>query len=703
MRAFILTRMTSPPRRHTIAAAFIVALATLASHWPALHAGFIWDDDDYVTHTRHQRTLDDLARIWTDTGFTPQFYPLTHTTFWVEYHLWGFKPMGYHAVNIALHAASSCLLALLLRRLGFAFFPAWGAGLLFAVHPLTVESVAWVTERKNTLCAFFTLLSCHALVGFYRLDKPDNEPDTDTVIHKAMLFSLALLAFVAALTSKTVAAVLPPAFALVLWWKSPRQDFRRLLPLVPMLILGALMGRITATLEKTHVGAVGQDWQIPPLDRALIAGRVVWFYLRQWVVPHPIMFIYPRWTPDPTAAWQYAFPLAMAALLAGLLLARRRIGKGPAVLLMIYLGCLAPASGFFDIYPMRFSFVADHFAYLALMPLAVATAAVAAIFMKRSLILQAQIVGVIALIAMVLGCLTWSRAHAYRDSESLWFDNYLKNPTSMFGLVALASTREAAKLDDHALGFLEKAEQHHPDHPYTHTSLATFYERHNRPDDALASYLAAISKFRGIEPERGFAHLAAGRLLKAAGRHAEAIPHFELALECRPLDADAAFNLGQYRQDQQRWPEAAALFERVVEIRPGDVAAWYNLGYSHQQSNRPADAANAYGRVLELDPAHARAHNNLGVLLASANRPADAVPHFEAVLKQSPDDLAAMRNLAVTLLRAGRPAPALRVFQLGAQTATRLGNQAMADDFTQRAAALENALKSGTGGRSTGP
>src|SRR5437870_3711674 len=375
------------------APALALVLLVVATYLPALRAGFIWDDDAYVTANATLRSFDGLRRIWLEPGAVPQYYPLTFTSLWLDYHLWGLHPLGYHLVNVLLHAANAILVWLVGRRL--ALPGAWFAAAVFAVHPVHVESVAWVTERKNVLSGALYLA---AFLAYLRAAGGARGA-----------YGLALGLFVGALLAKTVTCTLPVVLLLVLWWRNGRVDVA---PLLPFFVLGAAAGFVTAWTEGHHVGATGELWRLSLPDRCLIAGRALWFYAAKLAWPHPLAFIYARWHVDAAVWWQYLFPLAAAATVAALHLARGRIGSGPLVAALCYVATLAPAPGFVNVYPMRYSFVADHFHYLASLP-PIALAAAGATRLPRP-----QVIGAGVLLA--LGTLAWRQALVYRDAETIW-------------------------------------------------------------------------------------------------------------------------------------------------------------------------------------------------------------------------------------------------------------------------------------------
>ena len=406
----------------------LLVLFALVAYWPTLSCGFIWDDDDYVEHNKVLEAPAGLVRIWTEPTASPQYYPLVFTTFWIERRLYDLDPAGYHAVNVLLHAANGLLLWRLLRRLAIPV--AWFAAALFVLHPVEVESVAWITERKNVLSGFLYLASALAYLRF-------RPPDRETTDWRWYAASLGL--FVLALLSKTVTCSLPAALLLVTWWKRPRLGWRDLGPLAPMFVVGAALAGVTVWMERHHVGATGIDFALTPADRILIAGRAVCFYLGKLIWPVDLAFIYARWTIDPTSAEQWTYPIAVALLLAAAWFGRRIVGKGPLVALLFFVGTLLPALGFIDVYPMKFSFVADHFQYLA----SIGPLTLFAVAGKRGLeLLFAKRPGMPALIGaawlMALGVLTWAQVSIYVDRTELWTDTLRKDPDSWIGHQNLA-------------------------------------------------------------------------------------------------------------------------------------------------------------------------------------------------------------------------------------------------------------------------
>jgi len=275
----------------------LLVFMTLLAYQQVWHCGFIWDDDSYIIDNVTLRSWHGLWRIWTEITATPQYYPLVHTSFWVEYHLWGLNPLGFHVVNVCLHAVAVILLWRLLLELELP--GAWLAAAIFAVHPLGVESVAWITERKNVLSAVFYF---SAALAYFRFSV-GRDPGRRTKGARWFWYIGSLTLFVFALLSKTVTCSLPAALLLVAWWKTGRLKWREVFPLVPFFVIGLAMGIVTAWIERHQLHAQGGEWALTFGQRILIAGRVFWFYAGKLFWPDKLTFIYPRWAVSVNSAF----------------------------------------------------------------------------------------------------------------------------------------------------------------------------------------------------------------------------------------------------------------------------------------------------------------------------------------------------------------------------------------------------------------
>lgn len=479
----------STKKNQTLLVAAGLALLTLLAYLPALQGGFIWDDDLHITENEHLHNLTGLREIWFKPGATIQYYPLVHTCFWVEYHLWGLWAPGYHFDSVLLQSLNAVLVGLILSRLGVR--GAWFAAAIFAVHPVHVESVAWASERKNLLSGAFYLLSLLAFIRFAKLEKrADTDADqasrgTDEGTREWRVYFLALALFVCALLSKTVTCSLPAILLVLCWWKRGRVTLRDFGPLVPVFVIGAALGLTTAWLEKHVVGAGGTDWSFTFLDRFLLAGRALWFYASKLIWPAELIFIYPRWQIDSHIAWQYAFPLAAAGVVLTLWLMRNRIGRGPLTAVLVFALTLFPALGFIDVFPFRYSFVADHFQYLASLGLITLFAACASGLGRLGKLPQ---VAVSAAIIAVLAMFTWNQGYTYKNLEMLWRDTLEKNNGATIAHFNLANLLAHRGSDEEALVHYSAAIQQKPTFFEAYTNRADTLTHMNRLREAFADY-----------------------------------------------------------------------------------------------------------------------------------------------------------------------------------------------------------------------
>ncbi|MGB7218258.1 MAG: tetratricopeptide repeat protein [Vicinamibacterales bacterium] len=594
--------------------AALVAITVMA-YLPALRNGFVWDDNDYVTENLVLRSLDGLRRLWLEPQSVPQYYPVTFTSFWLEYHAWGLQPFGYHLVNILLHASSAVLLWRILRRIGVA--GAWMAAALFAVHPMQVESVAWVTERKNVLSG---LLFFGAFMAYLCA-----EPLGGGAGFRWRPYLAALALFVGALLSKSITCSLPAVLLLLFWWRRGTLDRRTVLRLVPMFALGLMMAATTVWLERSHVGAAGPEFSLSALERMLVAGRALWFYPATMLWPNNLTFMYPRWTIDTHVWWQYLFPLAAASALAALFLARRGVGRGPLVAALCYAGTLTPALGFFDVYPMRYSFVADHFAYLPIVALMVLVAVAGVRFVDRVAdgSRMAVAVAASALVLLVLGIATAAHAGAFRDPRTLWTDTLAKNPESWMahnnlGLLLKDEDGNAER----AIGHYLEALRLNPNFPEAHVNLGAALAARGERAAAVEHYRAALQ----IQPRFPEAHYNLGLSLQALGSIDEAIGELREATRLRSTYAEAHYALGLLLGPRGNLDEAIAEFTEVVHARPDWADAHHNLGVALREAGQLDQAIAQFAEVVRLRPTDAQAQGNLRAAVAARDQARPAKP-----------------------------------------------------------------------------
>jgi len=457
----------------------LLAVTALA-YAPSWRGGFIWDDEAYISRNAELTSLAGLRRIWLAPGSTQQYYPLTFTAFWIEHHLWGLRPIGYHLVNVVLHAVNAMLVWALLELLGVS--GAWIAAWLFALHPVQVESVAWMTELKNVLSTFFYLLTLYVLVK-NRMRNPA----------RTSVYAFALFLFLCALLSKSVTMTLPIAMLLIGWWMSGSLERKDALRLSPFIVTGLVVGLFTLHYEHHWVGAQGIHWALTWPGRLIVAGRAFWFYLAKLAYPSPLVFIYPRWTIDPGNVFLYLYPLTALLLLGTLACGRKVWGKLPFAGLLFFVVTLSPMLGLTSFYFTRFSFVADHFQYLACIGV-FAWAGWALSRLLDHLGLSGSRLGtvLVGMLCLNLALATARTARKYDAPLHLWQETLAFNPDSAIAHHNMGIACSENNQWKDALAHLRTAEALDPSYPQTHLALAYYAVRAGRWEDARHQYQEAI-------------------------------------------------------------------------------------------------------------------------------------------------------------------------------------------------------------------
>ena len=633
------TRQSQPPPWDLLCGALLV-LATLLAYLPALRCGYIWDDDVYVTGNPLLSAPDGLWRIWFSFDSPSQYFPLVYTTMRFEDALWGLAPFGYHCVNIAFHAANALLLWRLLKRLEIP--GAWFAAAIFALHPVQVESVAWVTELKNVQMGFFFLLALLAWTEFTRRNTG-----------RAWWFYGCSLAFYAlSLFSKTTACTLPVALLLMEWLREGRIEWRRAVQIVPYLAMGIGMGLLTVWWERYHQGTQGAAFTMSLPQRLLIAGRGVWFYLAKFFWPAKLTFSYPRWILSAADPLAWLWPLALCGLGAAAFFARRIAGRGPLIALTFFVATLGPVLGVLMLYTFRYSFVADHYQYLACIgPIALVCAGAVKITDRYpQLRIATGTAG--AMVLLTLGALTWSQAHIYLNDESVWRDTLAKNPGSLMA----------------------------------EFNLGNELMRDGSFQESLAHYNRAVE----IDPAFFEARCNRGDLLARLGELPAAAADYKLALEIEPDDAAVQLGFGKMLAAEGDFAGAIPHYRQLARLIPGAAQPHVLLGQCYASSHHYSDAINEYREAVQLAPQSPEALTRLAWLLAQCNdlrlrNSAQAVS-----LAQRACDLTGRKNgislntLAAAYAASGRITDALNASLQAINAAINAGDKTAAADFQKQ-------------------
>lgn len=577
--------------------AIVLAAVTIFAYRPAWHGGFLWDDDDYIINNELLTAADGWQRIWFSLDSPSQYFPFTYSTFRIEHALWGLNTTGYHWVNLLLHVGNALLVWVVLARLKVP--GSWLAATIFALHPVQVESVAWITERKNVLMGFFFLLTLLAWIAF-----------VDERTRRAWVFyCLGLIFYVLALSAKTTACTLPAALFLILWLQKKPITLRRLMQIVPFVVLGIGMGLLAVWWERYHQGTNRDVFTfLGPIERILVASRAVWFYLSKIFWPSNLTFIYPRWNISPTNLIDYVWLVAGMAACVAIYFVRRYVGRSVEVAAAFFVVTLSPVLGFIMLFTFRYTFVADHYQYLACIgPIALASAGIIRLSNKFAQY-RAAIVSIALLLAASLGMLTYWQAATYTDIETLWRTTLARNPECWMAR--------------------------------TNLGLVLLQER--KIDDAIAQYRSALQ----MQPDSWDAEYNLGTALVTKGQADEALPHCERAVSMRPTDPDAQVSLGDALLQKGRIDEAIAHYQTATTLRPDHFLARYSLGHALLEKGELDGAIQVCRSALLLRDSDADCHTTLAIALEEKGNPGEAIQHYEKALELSPQSIPTLTNLA---------------------------------------------------------
>ena len=598
--------------RQDVLSALALGALIGVSYLPAmLWGGFVWDDRVF-TDAEPVREVSGLWRIW----FSPNaieneghYWPLVYSTFWLEHKLWGFAPTGYHVVNVLLHLANTLLLWRILRRL--AVPGAWLVAAVFAVHPLHVESVAWVIERKDTLSALFYLAA--VMMWLHYTDKP-----------RPSRYALAMLLFIAGMLSKSIVVTLPVALLILRWWKQGRVTSTDLLRLTPFFVVGLAIALADVAYQSREGVSLGYS----VIERVLIASHALWFYIGKLLWPSALAVIYPLWDIriDDPVGWLYF--IGAGITIAALWLLRYRIGRGPLAGALFFGITLSPTLGFVDYGFMQFSFVADRFQYLAgIGAMAVVVGAAVHWVSRRPderRIWERSGLCVATAVLLVLVVLTWRQAGNYRNELTLFTHVIALNPQAR----------------------------------YAHLNLGSELMRRKRPEEALAAYQTSIAKV----PDDVQPHYGAGRALRELGRFDKAEEAFLHALEIEPGHENSLASLSDLWFIQRRYEEMLGLTQRITELDSGNAEAWAAMGVALYSMGRHNEAEDSFKRALEISPRHTASVSGLGGVLFVQRRYEEMLAVLKILAEIEPESPDVYSNIGIALQQMSRYKEALENF-----------------------------------------
>jgi len=550
-----------PPRWVGPIGGLLIGVMALLAYWPSLQGGFLWDDEIWIAATpitRTHRLIHDaggLRGIWL-TNQMQDYWPLSNSMFWLEWRLWGMKPLGYRIVNLLLHVSGAVLVWRVARRLGVPW--AWLGAALFAIHPVTVASVAWIAELKNCL----SLPLCAAALLFWLRFEAGGPP---------AWYVASLLTFLLALTAKTSTVILPILLLAIAWWQRGRIDRQHLVRTSPFFILSLAMGLMTLMHQASDAGVPGDAVPDGLLSRVAASGWVAWFYLAKALVPVRLAMIYPRWTVDPATVMAWMPLAAWMGVAVGILRLDFQWRRPVALGLGCYLAALGPVLGIIPMWFRRYSLVSDHLQYLALPTLTTLVAAgLHAVAVPRR---RTAVFGFATAVVLACMTLTWQRSGVFTSTVRLMQDSLAVNPASWAAHTNLAAELNALGRKEQAISHYQDALRLRPTSFQARNNLAGILFQLGRPTEAISHYAEALR----INPDVPEIHFNLGVARGMLGQPDEAADHFREVLRLTPDSADAHNNLGYILAYQGRLTEAVGHYEQALRLNPSDPKARDNL------------------------------------------------------------------------------------------------------------------------------
>ena len=642
----------------------LIALVTVAAFLPVLQNQFVsWDDDENFLDNPHYRGLGWSQLHWMWTTHQGHYIPLTWMTLGLDYLLWGMNPFGYHLTSLLLHAANAVAFFFVVRRIlkralpspserGHALAVSAGfAALVFAIHPLRVESVAWVTERRDVLSGLFYL---SAILVYLRA--------CERGARGRGWYWLSVAVFGCALLSKSMVVNLPVVLLIldvyplrrlggfVGWWSEPAR--RIYVEKIPFVLLAAAASAV-AVMAQLSKSAMIPVAHLSALGRLAVSAYGLSFYLWKMVVPLNLSPLYMRPpTVDPEAPpfiLSYGLVLAITAIVLAL---RRRMPGLPAAW-AAYVVVLLPVLGIFQ---SGSQIAADRYTYLAGLGWAIlAGAGLLACRHATRFLIRGSAVGVL----VGLGVLTWNQVHVWHDSEKLWTHALAIDPKSSVAHSNLGSALIAQGKPAEASEHFREALRINPNDADDHTNLGMALARQGKLVEASEHYQQALR----IKPTSADAHNNWGTLLARQGKLAAAIEHYQQVLQIKPDSADAHNNWGAALAQQGKLVEAIEHYQRALQMRPDYADAHTNLGNALAQQGKLSEAVEHYGQALKIKPDFGKAVSNLGSALARQGKLIEASDQFRRALEIMPDNADVHYNLGMALARQGKPAEASEHFQ----------------------------------------
>ncbi len=666
-----------------LAGIVLIAVAAFLAYYPSISGGFILDDDLYVTNSRIIKAQDGVYRFWC-TAEPYDYWPLANTTFWIEWRLWGMNPTGYHITNLILHIVDALLIWIILRKLSIP--GAFLAAMIFTVHPVNVESVAWISQLKNVMSVLFFLLS---ILCYLKHLLPSISDDIYSSRHTTCADSahgvcgphsgadpahgvwglltggwywLSLAAFVMAMLSKGSVIILPVLILGIIWWlrslgtvpisdstkmgRSPsiRSD---LLRTAPFFVLAAVLAVVNMWFQTHGTGEVVRNAGFT--ERLLGAGGVVWFYLYKALLPFDLAFIYPQWNIE-TGNPLWWLPLSAVLIVTAVLWRYRSTWSRPFLFAWVFF-CVAlvPVMGIIDVGFMKYSLVADRYQHIAVIGVIALVSAGWSGWHRLTRIGARWTTAVAVLMVAAFTFLTCQQNGIYRDAISLYKAALAKNPNCLIAYYNLGvALYDTGKVPE-AIESYRQALAIKPDYVNAQINLGGALLDLGKAQEAIVHFEQALR----IDNDIPVTHNNLGLALLKTGRTQEAIEHHKQAIKLDPKYADARNNLGYALYKSGRFQEAIEYYRQALDLTPDYLKAHNNLGVALVRMGRFQEGIEHFEQVLRFNSRDFEAHNNLGSVLLDVGRVQEAIDHCRQALRLKPDDPEAHYNLGNALVKTG--------------------------------------------------
>ncbi|MGA2797680.1 MAG: tetratricopeptide repeat protein [Thermoguttaceae bacterium] len=651
-QARLAVSIRSAPPLGVLAGAAIIALIAFLVYFPSLNGGFVLDDNALLTESGPISASNGLYQFWC-TNEPIDYWPASNTTFWLEWRLWEMRTTGYHVTNLILHIAESLLVWVILRKLSIP--GAFWAAIIFAVHPVNVEAVAWISQRKEVAAMLFFLLS---ILWYLKSETTAaSSPNLPCRLSFNRWYWISLLAFVSAMLAKGSAAVLPGLILGIVWWMRPlrRGDFVRI---APFFLVGAALALVNVWFQR-H-GAVEVIRAAGFAERLAGTGCVAWFYLYKAVLPIDLSFVYSQWKIEAVNPLWWA-PLLAALAVTGVLWAYRRSWGRPLLFAWgFFCVSLLPVTGISDVGFMKYTLVADRYQHIAIIGVIALAAAGLDVWHKRARGGSRRAATAAAVVAVgAFALLTLRQSGLYHDAKTLYETTLVKNPDcwvirSLLGCILI----EEKKLPE-AMEQFERAIRLNPNFADAHSNLAMALDQSKRSLEAVGHCEEAL-RLKPIYPK---AHHNLGIALAHLGRLGEAIEHYKKALEEEPFFPEAENSLGAALVRTDRPKEALEHYQKALTLKPDFADARFNLGEVLASLGRFQEAIEQYRQALALNPNDADTYYLMGNALIEVGRPGEAIGYFQQALRLKPDYAAVYNSLGGALIRMGRAGEGIAQYQ----------------------------------------